>query len=63
MKIVRPPGLVYDGETPEQAAEIDRLIAEHNAAVQKQYDAWRPKPAAFYRKWVSRFAPHLLDKP
>lgn len=58
--IVRPPGLVYEGETDEEAAEIDRKIAEHNAEVKRQMDAWKPGPAKFYEKWCREHAPHLL---
>ena len=42
--VVRPPGIVYEGETDAEAAEIDRRIAEHNAAVEREMDAWKPAP-------------------
>lgn len=62
MFIVRPPGIVYEGETDEQAAEIDGKVAAHNKAWQENLDAWRPgKPAKFYEMWCKKFAPHLVE--
>jgi hypothetical protein len=60
LKIATPLGIVYEGETDEQAAERDRLTALHNAEVERELQAWKPGPAKFYRKWCEKYAPHLL---
>ena len=54
LKYVRPPGIVYEGETDEQAAEIDRKIKAHNEMVDRELAAWKPGPAKFYEKWLKR---------
>lgn len=52
MFIATPPGIVYEGETPEQAAERDRKIAEHNRRWQEEIDKWGGSdPASLYRQW------------
>ena len=62
MFIIRPSGVVYEGETDDQAAENERKIEAHNQAWQKNLDAWKPgKPAQFYEKWCRKYAPHLMD--
>ncbi len=60
--IVTPPGIQYEGETREEAFERDLRNAEHNAAVRREHEKWRPgRPAEFYRKWCEKHAPHLLE--
>jgi hypothetical protein len=61
LKIVMPSGIQYEGETFEQMEERERQAAEHNAAVERDLQAWKPGPAKFYRKWCEKYAPQLLD--
>ena len=53
--------LQYEGETKEQAFERDRQMREHNEAVDRELEKWKPGPAKFYEKWCRKYAPHLLD--
>ncbi len=62
-KYVMGPGVLqYEGETREQALERDRLMREHNEAVDRELEKWGPAPARFYTKWIKKHAPHLLKK-
>lgn len=61
MKFVSPPGIVYESETDEQAAERDRRVAQHNAAVDAEIARWQPGPMRGYEKWIKKHAPHLLS--
>ncbi len=62
LKYVRPSGLVYENETVEQAAEVDRKIKEHKEMVDRELEKWKPGPAKFYEKWCRKHAPHLLGR-
>lgn len=60
---VTPSGLVYQGETDEQAAERDRATAKWNARVLRDRESAQKamdEPAKFYHRWCRKYAPHLL---
>ena len=54
-------GIVYSGETDEEAAERDRMIAEYNAAVDRELAAWLPAPMKGLEGWCRKHAPELLE--
>ena len=61
MFTVCPTGIVYEGETPEDADVRDKEVAEHNARFEKVMAAWEPAPMKGYEGWCRKHAPELLE--
>lgn len=60
LKVATPPGIQYEGESYQQMCERDRRNREHNAAVDREIEQWKPWPMRALWPWCRKHAPQLL---